>query len=121
MAGTIAKVTHADTVTRYFLKTYHRCGTANLIRTSTRFEPNLIEIFVYRLLNHIDAGPTVYFLHYSKSIFIHYIMTKEVDCFQELKHVENTELRIKSVVEVIRFFKFKIKKLFEKTSKYNSF
>lgn len=104
MAGIIAKVTCADTVTRYFLKTYHRSGTAKVISTSDRFPPNLIETFVYRLLNYIDTGPTVYFPCYSKSSYIYFIMTKQVDCFQEVAQIEDAELRSKIVVEVIRFF-----------------
>ncbi|CAD6184628.1 unnamed protein product [Caenorhabditis auriculariae] len=34
MSGTIAKVTNGDTLTRYYLKTYHRSGTAKIISTS---------------------------------------------------------------------------------------
>lgn len=104
MAGTIAKVINGDTLTRYFLKTYHRSGTSKVISTSDRFPPNLIEAFVYRLLNYIDTGPIVYFPYYSKSIYIYFIMTKQVDCFQELEQVKDAELQIKIVVEVIRFF-----------------
>ncbi|CAD6192955.1 unnamed protein product [Caenorhabditis auriculariae] len=66
MSGTIAKVMNGDTLTRYYLKTYHRSATAKVISTSDRFPPDLIETFVYRFLNYIDTGPIVYFPYYSK-------------------------------------------------------
>ncbi|PIC54687.1 hypothetical protein B9Z55_003838 [Caenorhabditis nigoni] len=92
--GVMAKVMNGDTPTRYYLKTYNKHYEA-----VEPVQPNLIETFVYRLLNYIDAGPIVHFPYISKSISLYSIMTRHVDGFQEFEQVKDAELQIKIVVE----------------------
>ncbi|CAO4363583.1 unnamed protein product [Caenorhabditis nigoni] len=95
MRGGMAKVMNGGTLTRYYLKTYNRPYT-----TKSPVQPNIIETFVYRLLNHIGVGPIVHFPYYSKSISLYSIMSRHVDGFQDFEHVKDAELQIKIVVEV---------------------
>uniref|UniRef100_A0A1I7UXC9 Protein kinase domain-containing protein n=1 Tax=Caenorhabditis tropicalis TaxID=1561998 RepID=A0A1I7UXC9_9PELO len=99
MAGVIAIVKTEDNETRYYIKTYHRFEEVGIATTGDRFPLNLIEIFIYRLLNHIGVGPKVNFLHYSGSIDVSFIMTEEVSGLKLLKDIEDQKKKEEEIVE----------------------
>lgn len=100
-AGIIVTVTQNDTETNYYMKTYHEADSLfTLQKTKKQYWPDLREMFVYRILEFINIGPTVFFPYYSKSILIHFIATEEVNEFKEFEKIDDINLRNKVIIEV---------------------
>lgn len=48
-----------------------------LYKKQKQYWPDLREMFVYRIFELINIGPTVFFPYYLKSILIYFIATEE--------------------------------------------